>query len=101
MCFYTSFGTPHRGSGLRDVHLFPITHQESFALSCWKLLYLFFNALQNLGPLGQIFGAAGGFAVLARRCTPRSSIATSPPSLAPRIASRAAASWSARSRWPQ
>ena len=27
-----------------------------------QLLYLFFNALQNLRPLGQILGAAGGSA---------------------------------------
>ena len=43
-----AFRAAHRRCGLSDVHVFPVTHEEGFALTCRQFFYFLVNDCKDL-----------------------------------------------------
>lgn len=64
MGFDASFRATHRGCRFGYVHVFPVTHQESFPLTRRQLFYFFFNQVECLGLQQHAFRGAGARIIL-------------------------------------
>ena len=56
MGFDAALGAAHRTGGFSNVHIFPVTHEEGFPLTCWQNLNFFLNVMQSLCPLRLALG---------------------------------------------
>ena len=64
MCFNTSFRAAHGRCSFCNVHLFPVTHEEGFSLTCGELFNLKFYDFQDLGASQLVLAAFAALSIV-------------------------------------